>query len=86
MDLSSPSWFQNGAVKIKCKNGKRLTISHEADLYENFPDYPHFDFDTEFLDRIFNADIDDMEEYNRADFACMRNEIEKSWIYLVSES
>ena len=77
--IAESSWFNNGAVKVKCLNGKRLTISHEADLYENFPDYQNFDFDTDYLDRIFNVDIEDMDEYSRADFGRVQNDIEKAW-------
>ena len=85
--FAESSWFTNGAVKIKCSNGKRLTISHEADLYENFPSYPHFEFDTDFLDRIFNVDVDDMEEYSRADFDFrMQKEVESKWIELGNKS
>ena len=63
--FAESSWFTGAAVKMKFKNGKHLTITHEADLYESFPSYTDFNFDTEFLDRVINNDIEEMENYDR---------------------
>ena len=56
------TWFSNAAVRIKLKNGEQLVATHESDLYEVSPLYEEFSFDTEFYDRIFNVDIEKMDD------------------------
>ena len=55
------AWFANAAVKIKCLNGKVLKIDHEKDLFDAFPTYEHFTFDTSFFESIADRD---MERYD----------------------
>jgi polyhydroxyalkanoate synthesis regulator phasin len=55
-------WFSNASVRIKCLNGKTLSLDHEIDLFEAFPCYEGFSFDTNFYDKILNDDL--MDQYN----------------------
>ena len=55
--LISGVWFANMSVRIKCLNGKVLSIGHEFDLYENFPAYENFSFDCDFYERVLNNDM-----------------------------
>ena len=59
------TWFSNAAVRIKLKNGEQVVATHKADLYEVSPLYDEFSFDTEFCDRIFNGDIEKMDDLIR---------------------
>ena len=61
------TWFSNAAVRLKCLDGSTIIATHEADLYENFPAYQHFSFDTSMYDRILNADMEEVEEHTRMD-------------------
>ena len=56
------TWFSNAAVRIKPKNGENLLVTHESELYEAYPRFEGFSFDTEFLDCVLNADIDKMDD------------------------
>ena len=44
--LISDTWCANGNIKIKFSDTNIETISHEYDLYEFFPDFQDFSFDT----------------------------------------
>ena len=55
--LISGAWFSNMSVRVKCLNGKVLSIGHEFELYENFPGYENFSFDCDFYDRVLNNDM-----------------------------
>jgi hypothetical protein len=56
------TWFSNAAVRIKLKNGENLVVTHESELYEAYPRFEGFSFDTEFFDRVLNADMDKMDD------------------------
>ena len=55
-------WFSNASVRVKCLNGKTLSLDHEIDLFEAFPDYNDYSFDSNFYDKVLNNDL--MEQYN----------------------
>ncbi len=77
--LIESSWFSNAMVRLKCKNGNVLKVNHEADLFDNFPSYGNFSFETGLYDHVLNHDMDalvnldesfsDMEELSFADVA-----------------
>ena len=52
----------DAAVRIKLKNGGNLVVTHESELYEAFPQYENFSFDTDFMDRIINDDLEKMDD------------------------
>ena len=60
--LIEDTWFSNAAVRIKLKNGEILALSHEFELFEQFPRYENFTFDTEFTDRIVNHDMEKLDD------------------------
>ena len=60
--LISDVWFSNMAVKIKCLNGKVMQLNHEIDLYEAFPCYEGFSFDSSLYDRVMNNDLVELFE------------------------
>ena len=49
-DWISGCWFSSGSVRVKCLNGKTLSLDHEIDLFEAFPDYNDYTFDYNFYD------------------------------------
>ena len=55
-------WFSNAAVRIKLKNEETVAVCHEYELYELFPKYENFSFDTEFTDRIANHDMEKLDD------------------------
>ena len=59
--LVSGAWFSNSSVRIKCLDGRVINIDHEHDLFDSFPSYEGFTFDTVFYDRVANHD---MEQYD----------------------
>ena len=60
--LISGAWFGNGSCRIKCLNGKNMKLDHERDLYEAFPQFDGFNFDTELFDRVINFDMDHFDD------------------------
>ena len=42
-DMISKTWIKNGLVKIKLKNNKTRTITHQNDFDKLFPDFVYFD-------------------------------------------
>ena len=60
--LISDVWFSNMAVKIKCLNGRVLQCNHEIDLYESFPCYEGFTFESDFYDRVIKNDFMELFE------------------------
>ena len=56
------TWFSNAAVRIKLKNGENLVVTHESELFEAFPRYENFSFDTKFIDRIINDDLEKLDD------------------------
>ena len=61
-ELIAETWFFNAAVRIKLLNGKIVSINHESELYEQFPDFKLFTFDIDFCDRLVQDDIDDYDD------------------------
>ena len=53
-------WFSNMSVRIKCLNGKILVVNHEIELYEAFPLYEGFSFDSDLYERVLNNDMIDL--------------------------
>ena len=62
----SGTWFSNASVRVKCLNGRTLKIDHEMDLYEAFPSYTNFTFDTDLYDRVLNLDMEQFNEMSGA--------------------
>ena len=58
--LISDVWFSNMSVRIKCLNGKILVVNHEIELYEAFPLYEGFSFDSDLYERVLNNDMIDL--------------------------
>ena len=58
----SGCWFSNASVRVKCLNGKTLSLDHEIDLFEAFPCYEGYSFDTNFYDKVLNDDL--MDQFN----------------------
>ena len=56
------TWFSNAAVRMKLKSGGTIVVTHESELFEAFPQYGNFSFDTEFIDRIINDDLEKMDD------------------------
>ena len=56
--LIEDTWFNNAAVRIKCLDGAYIKVTHEMDLFENFPNFQHFTFDAEFLNRAHDVDLE----------------------------
>ena len=55
------AWFSNASVRIKCLNDQVLKINHKKDLFDAFPRYENFSFDTSFFESIEDRD---MEKYD----------------------
>ena len=60
--LISGCYFSNASVRVKCLNGKTLSVDNEIDLFEAFPCYEGFSFDTNFYDKVLNDDL--MDQFN----------------------
>jgi hypothetical protein len=56
------TWFSNAAVRIKKHDQQIVKVTHEIDLFENFPDFKQFSFDTSLYER--SDDEDDMARYD----------------------
>ena len=56
------TWFSNAAVRVKTLEGKVLKITHEIDLYDNFPDFQDYTFDVSLFQEP-NIDDRDMLRY-----------------------
>ena len=50
-------WFSNASVRVQCLDGRSLSFDHELDLFEAFPGYEGYTFDTNFYDKILNNDL-----------------------------
>ena len=58
---ATSAWFSNAAVKVKTLDGNVLTFQHEMDLYEQFPKFEGFSFDTSLYENVLDTD---MEQYD----------------------
>ena len=63
------TWFSNAAVRIKTLDGRILKITHDFDLYEAFPDFQGFSFDTS----LYQSPDDDDRDFDRW------NNLEGAW-------
>ena len=59
---AASSWYSNAAIKIKDLNGKVFTVQHEFDIYEAFPTFEGFSFNTDLYERVLDNDIDDLDD------------------------
>ena len=50
-------WFSNASVRVQCLDGRSLSFDHELDLFEAFPGYEGYTFDTNFYDKVLNNDL-----------------------------
>ena len=60
-EMVASSWFNNASVRVKCHNGRVLLANHDIDLYEAFPNFQGFTFDTQLYDRVLNRDLEELE-------------------------
>ena len=58
LNLIENTWSFNGVAKIKLLNGHVKKISHELDLFKEFPHFEDFSFDVDFL-----ANTEEFEEW-----------------------
>ena len=68
------TWSGNGILKIKLLNVEIKKISHERDLYREFPNFSGFTFDVEFL---HNAE--EYEEYADYDIESLHSDHSWTW-------
>jgi hypothetical protein len=65
-EVIAGAWFSNASVRVKCQNGNIIKCDHERDLYDAFPSYEGFTFNSDLYDRVSNLDVeqcDDLNEY-----------------------
>ena len=67
-NLAQSSWYSNAFVKVKALNGKVLSFNHEMDLYEAFPDFEGFSFDTSFYENLLSNDMDELDDLAGIEF------------------
>ena len=56
------TWFANAAVRIRTHDKRVLKITHEMDLFDHFPDFTGFTFDTFLYER--DEDGVDIDRYD----------------------
>ena len=55
-------WFSNAAVKVKTLGGNVLTFQHEMDLYNQFPKFEGFSFDTSLYENVLDTDLEQYDD------------------------
>ena len=65
--LIAGTWFSNASVRVKCFNGTVLKMDHEKDLFDAFPGYENFTFDTQFYENIEDLDIEKYDDLHGID-------------------
>ena len=62
--FAQSTWFSNACVRVKTNEGKVVVVTHECDLFKNFPVCQKLTYDVNFCNRI---EAQDIEEYDDLD-------------------
>ena len=57
-------WSSNACVRVKTNEGKVVVVTHECDLFKNFPVCQKLTYDVNFCNRL---EAQDIEEYDDLD-------------------